>query len=94
MQKNEIIIINDNEEKHVGLKKEEKWRNNCGVEEADKKKRNDEIFPKDYLTTGATLTREKDKILSKKKGRRKEEQTKQLWGESKKAFKKLRETKK
>lgn len=58
MQKNEIIIINDNEEKHAGLKKEEKWRNNCGVEEAyKKKKRNDEIFPKDYLTTGATSTR-------------------------------------
>lgn len=35
------------------------------------KKRNDEIFPKDYLTTGATLTREKDKILSK--GRKGEE---------------------
>lgn len=39
-----------------------------------KKEKNDEIFPKDYLT--GCITREKDKILSKRKGRRKEKQTK------------------
>lgn len=39
------------------------------------------------------LTRE-NKILSKRKERRKEKQTKQLWSYVKKAFKKLRETKK
>lgn len=39
-----------------------------------KKRKNDEIFSKDYLT--GSITREKDKILSKREGRRKEKQTK------------------